>query len=473
MEDDLCVKALAKTLRSSSEVYQRHSQKNPIHSSLYKYLPYFFKKSEILPKNAKILVQGPSSHYDEWLPILLANPSSQLTIVEKSPLLHDKLYLDLLSKRLAMRDEKLHSSIHYGGIPSEQLLKNALGGKEITTENIRKFFNEHLKIVYPDDVTDSDKDFDLMVVRMPYGYQPNFDRVRPGGFIWIVEDGALFYPLHEQAVNRFGEKNIIPLNDTPVETLNEGNSPFQVGDRGHAFIVAVPKDKTNETEIKLYTTNNLKIADYASVVGKLANKTVIFGDGKKFKLGELLGSGENSHVYELADMPGQAIRIPMKNKTSTLQFDSYYKGEKILKDNGVNVVEVKEFHPGQYIVVNKVNLGTNAETFVRNPLLQSNNQLMTEELVKFAESVDNFEYVGDFHTFQLGWDKDHNNWKLLDWSDRSVMKTDGNAKNPVIEELAFMIEEYTDLSPEEIANIEKLKLLIGERIKAYRERKIH
>jgi len=162
---------------------------------------------------------------------------------------------------------------------------------------------------------------------------------------------------------------------------------------------------------------------------------IAFSNGEHLKLGRRLGTGNTTVVWELADEPGKAIRLPKQieavlvygkdsNTVEMLDTREYLKffveGEPQLQLQKVPAVKVHRFLQKEYVIVDKIGSHFTFDQFISDSVLitPQMRQEMRASLKKFAASLGAFQNIGDFHSGQIVYEYENGKkeWKLLDWS---------------------------------------------------------
>ncbi|OFZ41026.1 MAG: hypothetical protein A2070_03680 [Bdellovibrionales bacterium GWC1_52_8] len=151
--------------------------------------------------------------------------------------------------------------------------------------------------------------------------------------------------------------------------------------------------------------------------------TVTFGNGKTIRLGKLLGTGNTTLIFELAENKGQAIRLPKKSGYFSDDYRyvdfirSFEKGLPILEKHHIPAVQVHEIYRGEYAIVDRVQPDLTFRRFLHDPKISNRLRLdMVDALVTFARETAMLEHIGDFHQDQLVYDGPRKKWILLDWT---------------------------------------------------------
>lgn len=136
-----------------------------------------------------------------------------------------------------------------------------------------------------------------------------------------------------------------------------------------------------------------------------------------FNLGKLLGSGNTTLVFELADDTGNVIRIPRARSDSAF-IDATIRGSRLLFLEGVPHTEIRSFKEGRYAIVERhpegaVSLPQAIADANENANLRAD---LERALIRFAKSTALFKKIGDFRLDQLTYDPRARLVILTDWT---------------------------------------------------------
>jgi len=165
---------------------------------------------------------------------------------------------------------------------------------------------------------------------------------------------------------------------------------------------------------------------YSKVVEIKYGTIVVFesvAGRKSFRVGKLLGSGHTTHIYELLDHPGKAIRIPIEYawewrlrywKKSFL--NATIKGGRKIENAGIPSVKIHDYRYDQYVVVDRVE-GFTLEEYLLNPdqFSKEDRQKIEKALIEFGLKTVNYSSISDFRPDQMMYDKKRG-WLLTDWT---------------------------------------------------------
>lgn len=181
-------------------------------------------------------------------------------------------------------------------------------------------------------------------------------------------------------------------------------------------------------EIVLFSEDSKAVKNYNKAREEIMpGDTLVFSKNKKFKVDQLLGCGNTSCIYELANFPGQVLRIPKNSglyfftQRSTYYYEDYIQefanGKSLLNKYGIPSAQVYEDQKNEFVRVEKINSFTDLRQFLANPFLYSKSDRfkMEEDLVEFAKTVSPLKTIGDFYSDQLHYIKGRG-WVLLDWT---------------------------------------------------------
>jgi hypothetical protein len=244
------------------------------------------------------------------------------------------------------------------------------------------------------------------------------------------------------------------------------------------------------------------VPDYDRAVADMKPGTRIqFSNGQQYRLGQKLGAGDTTAIYELADHPEWAIRIPLSRigllrsgLTDPEHLTSYIKGSQLLEKAGAPIVHVHESLAGEFAIVDRVNIGRSGlkatlKDFVYGYFPPSyytpeKKRVVQTALENFARKTAAFERIGDLHESQLLYDFNSDEWILADWSEShklanlshpdagnvmsallsSYVKQDGHEWRPLRPSFAWVAEVMTESN--KIIPQERAALLCGGRIQA-------
>jgi len=168
--------------------------------------------------------------------------------------------------------------------------------------------------------------------------------------------------------------------------------------------------------------------EYDSQVQKLAGKTVEFSNGKKLKLGERLGSGKTTVIYELADDPTKVVRLALNRESLSENYlKSTWNGYSVLKQYDAPVVQLFENLSGEYVIAERVGPMISFDNFFKHldgRALSDWDVTIDDELARkmtrafetFAGKTAAFNGIGDFYDDQLVYDLKNERWVILDWT---------------------------------------------------------
>ncbi|MEZ4845615.1 MAG: hypothetical protein R2877_01180, partial [Bdellovibrionota bacterium] len=170
--------------------------------------------------------------------------------------------------------------------------------------------------------------------------------------------------------------------------------------------------------------------------------TIKFKNGKTFSVkGIYNDTGSRNTILELDS--GRLLRVAKKETRISAANDSptlFASSQRVLKQNGVPVVEIFEVAP-EYVVVEKLTNSRNVSNLeeylkIRETLDPLAREMMDKKLVEFAQKTKNVEYIADFQTEQLVYTDGTRGWVLADMADE-VRVFDGNGNMTVFDGDAF------------------------------------
>lgn len=181
-------------------------------------------------------------------------------------------------------------------------------------------------------------------------------------------------------------------------------------------------------EITLFNELEEAASNYNSLRKSIEpGDTLVFSKNISFKVNALLGCGEVTCIYELADYPDQALRIPrttgifVLNLFNTFYFenfiDYFIEGKKLLDRYQIPSVQIYESQRLQFVRVEKIDPITDLTIFLHHPYSFSSEERfkMEADLIDFARRTSLFSSISDFNSKQLHYVKNRG-WILLDWS---------------------------------------------------------
>jgi len=147
--------------------------------------------------------------------------------------------------------------------------------------------------------------------------------------------------------------------------------------------------------------------------------------GKSVKLGRYIDSGGSTSIFQLADDPSKAIRLPKDEML--VQFDAkmippsqfitfFINGYAPMKNAGVPVVRMYDFCKGKYVIVDYLEERLSLQDFLvqYDHLDPKERETIFNALVDFALTTSPFDDIGDFKSTSLVYSKSLNLWRLID-----------------------------------------------------------
>ncbi len=197
---------------------------------------------------------------------------------------------------------------------------------------------------------------------------------------------------------------------------------------------------------QLFANNRRVAKDYDQQVKALVQRLqqrphnpieVIFSQGIKFQVFDLLGIGGQNVILDIGN--NQALRIrkkkmqnfsylawlnPLSDKSIFIDsLGEFYRGYKALTQQGVPVVEVATVagHENEFLIVEKVSIEFDyaryfESSFVENLSKEKLAQIDNDFLI-FVKKTAQLRTVGDFRKNQLVYTKEHG-WILIDFTSR-------------------------------------------------------
>lgn len=179
---------------------------------------------------------------------------------------------------------------------------------------------------------------------------------------------------------------------------------------------------------RLFDHIRTQVSNYDSIVENLKpGDKIIFSDNQSVIVGEKLGSGNTTVIFELPDYPKVAIRIPKKRGIFkdgipyTGMINRFQEGYSLLKLDGVPTVNLFKYRQDEYAVVERLGPHITFADFLKDRLLPGElKNEMSKAFLEFAKSTAKFTKIGDFHSGQIVYDKTQKKWILMDWERNHV-----------------------------------------------------
>lgn len=168
---------------------------------------------------------------------------------------------------------------------------------------------------------------------------------------------------------------------------------------------------------------------YNEIVEKLhPGDRISFSNGKWFSILDMKKHGNTTLILQISEV--LAIRIPLKLGKFASQFSGdsidfrsyinmFYRGNRNLVRLGVATVKVFDYLPGEYVVVNKLDIQFTFEDFIYGKIFLNQDQKMRllDSFYNWVESTGTVTYIGDFNESQVGFDLKSQSWILFDNTD--------------------------------------------------------
>lgn len=149
--------------------------------------------------------------------------------------------------------------------------------------------------------------------------------------------------------------------------------------------------------------------------------------GKSVKLGQYVDTGGTSVIFQLADDPAKAIRLPKDEKLvqfgpqmlAPSRFITFFiNGYRAIKDAGVPVIEMYDYCKGKYVIVDYVDDRMSLKDFLiqYDHLDIQMRETIFNSLLDFALTTFAFDDIGDFKSTSLVYTKSLNRWRLIDFT---------------------------------------------------------
>ncbi len=210
--------------------------------------------------------------------------------------------------------------------------------------------------------------------------------------------------------------------------------------------------------------------------------TVVFqknGFEKSFRVGQLLGRGHTTAIFELLDHPSWVLRVPRIDPRSEVSKGVYERGDwinktfdgyKLLVQEGLPVVRIHEYQKDLYVIVDRVS-GFTFQDFLFNTeklnLSEYQVKSIERQLFDFVMKVSRFETIGDFHAAQIIYDKTRG-WTIIDWTAESSLYK-GHGESPFDFVSRYLLLELFDLKSEKGRWQRRVTVEILERIQQVRD----
>ncbi|OFZ18731.1 MAG: hypothetical protein A2X94_05975 [Bdellovibrionales bacterium GWB1_55_8] len=167
-----------------------------------------------------------------------------------------------------------------------------------------------------------------------------------------------------------------------------------------------------------------QVADYDQIVKRLVpGDELVFSNGDVQRIGQLVGTGNTTLIFELANDSEKLIRIPKGRdwaeftETRYMEYMSSYQiGAEALRDQGVPIVKIHDQLAGEFTIVERIPGEMSLRDFLNRPPGAEGAQEMQDALVEFARKTAGFQEIGDFHPGQLFYHTGRKEWVLVDWS---------------------------------------------------------
>lgn len=185
---------------------------------------------------------------------------------------------------------------------------------------------------------------------------------------------------------------------------------------------------TQAADIHLFKKDGKPSDDYSRQLNLAKDGDFfVFPNGKKIKMKKFIGRGNTTNIFQVeVEGKSYALRLPkldaaddvLRSEDEILSFiDDTIDGYKTLNGAGLPTVKIHDAHKGQYILVDYVKPAFTLDQFLKNPALLSEEDwlLARTKLMEFAKKSAPFSNIGDFRFDQMAFDKEKNEWVLLDW----------------------------------------------------------
>lgn len=161
------------------------------------------------------------------------------------------------------------------------------------------------------------------------------------------------------------------------------------------------------------------VPGYDELVASLEpGTTVRFSDGSEFKIGQEIGSGSSTRIFEIDGEPDRALRLPKYIKHRDFM-EAYSDGYIDLHEARVPSVKILDELNNEYVVVSRLTGadGKSAPLTLRKFLSEgATDPDLRAKLFDFARKTAHLQDIPDFSAAQLAYDYKHQEWKVLDWT---------------------------------------------------------
>lgn len=178
----------------------------------------------------------------------------------------------------------------------------------------------------------------------------------------------------------------------------------------------------------LFSAPGVQVINYDELVAKLSKgDEVVFSNGARFTIEEILGNGQTTKVLALDSKT--VLRIPLarlyegKPAGYTWWISTYLKGYSVLKEQGVPTPEVdlERSVPEEFVITSREKIEFTYEDYRDGKVKLSPEQdaKVADNLVEFARRTWKFSLIGDQGERQLVYTE--RGWVLLDFNESHVV----------------------------------------------------
>lgn len=210
----------------------------------------------------------------------------------------------------------------------------------------------------------------------------------------------------------------------------------------------IPISKYDATVIQLRSGDTVRFSGGYQINLGEGKGIQVESSERKFTLGRFLGRGNATHIYELEGHPDEVLRLPfaagflappLKGITNRVRIvrdfvETYIKDWKMLKNKGVNIVDIRAYDTDyRYVVVSKITGTLTGEDYIDSldppphihlgigvvdPEVSASKIRDPEQRRRFIELYEQCKLMDDPHmktARQFVWDEGKSKWILADW----------------------------------------------------------
>jgi len=191
-------------------------------------------------------------------------------------------------------------------------------------------------------------------------------------------------------------------------------------------------------EVRLFEADGREVSNYRELLLSLQPGDVLFfaNDRYKFEFQELIDEGGLTSVLKVKQLAPKdpsgrdgALRVPLdvgkvdyervrSEGTYRSFFAEYLKGRRPMQASGIRIPKLYSSYKQQFALTELIDIEFDLATFLKNdPPVDSETATKAEEaLYRFARSIADFHKISDFHTGQLVYQAQSDEWILLDFA---------------------------------------------------------